>query len=171
MTTGSERNWYLLMSKPQKDELAELQLLNQHYEVYRPLAKRLRQRRGKMLNTIESLFPRYLFIHLDDGVNDNWAPVRSTKGVHNFVRFGLEPARVPDDLILALREQESVLGERAIDLDRFHQGDKVIITNGLYSGVNAIFDKYDGQERVIVLLEIMHKQAKLALSPVQLQAA
>lgn len=171
MNNDVHKHWFLLTSKPQKDDLAEFHLLNQGYEIYRPLAKRLRLRRGKMLTTIESLFPRYLFIHLDGGIHDNWAPIRSTKGVNGFVRFGTEAARVPDALIFALQAQENILGERAIDLDRYHQGDKVNITDGPFKGLEAIFEKYDGEERVIVLLELLHKQTKLALSPVQLCAA
>ncbi|QTR48483.1 transcription/translation regulatory transformer protein RfaH [Thiothrix litoralis] len=171
MNVETDRNWFLLTSKPHKDEVAEFQLRNQGYDVYRPLAKRLRTHRGKIITKIESLFPRYMFIHLDDGVNDNWAPIRSTTGISSFVRFGTEPARVPEALIRALQEQEAMLGERAIDLDSFHTGDKVVITDGPFRGLDAIFQKYDGQERVIVLLEILHKQTKLALSPAQLYAA
>ena len=171
MHSNTQKNWFLLTSKPQKDELAELHLRNQGYEVYRPLAQRLRQRRGKMVTSIESLFPRYLFIHLDGGVQDNWAPIRSTKGVNGFVRFGPEAARVPEQLIIALKAQENTLGERAIDLDRFHQGDKVIITDGPFHGYEAVFQKYDGEERSFVLLEILKKMTQLPISPAALQAA
>lgn len=166
-----QRDWYLLTSKPHKDDLAEFQLRNQGYEVYRPLAQRLRKKRGKMVKTVESLFPRYLFIHLDNGVADNWAPIRSTKGVQNFVRFGVEAAQVPDSLIDALKDQEEALGDRAIDLDRFHDGDKVLINDGPFKGIEAIFKKYDGEERVMVLLEILHKQTSLYLPPVNIDAA
>ncbi|MBO0614301.1 transcription/translation regulatory transformer protein RfaH [Thiothrix fructosivorans] len=171
MSVETDRNWFLLTSKPHKDEVAEFQLRNQGYDVYRPLAKRLRTQRGKVVTKVESLFPRYMFIHLDDGVNDNWAPIRSTTGISSFVCFGTEAARVPDALIATLKQQEVYLGERAIDLDRFHNGDKVVITDGPFRGLEAIFQKYDGEERVIVLLEILHKQTKLALTPGQLYAA
>lgn len=171
MIVEMARNWFLLTSKPHKDEVAEFQLRNQGYEVYRPLAKRLRTQRGKVITKIESLFPRYLFIHLDDGVNDNWAPIRSTTGISSFVRFGTEAARVPDTLIATLKDQETLFGERAIDLDRYHSGDKVVITEGPFRGLEAIFQKYDGEERVIVLLEILHKPTKLKLNPGHLYAA
>ena len=120
MSVETDRNWFLLTSKPHKDEVAEFQLRNQGYDVYRPLAKRLRTQRGKVITKVESLFPRYMFIHLDHGVNDNWAPIRSTTGISSFVRFGTEAARVPEALIMSLKQQEAMLGERAIDLDRFH---------------------------------------------------
>ncbi|MEB4589696.1 transcription/translation regulatory transformer protein RfaH [Candidatus Thiothrix sp. Deng01] len=171
MSVNTDRNWFLLTSKPHKDEVADMHLRNQGYEIYRPLAKRLRPQRGKIVTRIESLFPRYMFIHLDNGINDNWAPIRSTKGINGFVRFGNDPAQVPDELIMGLKAQEAILGERAIDLDRFHTNDKVIIKEGPFRGLEAIFQKYDGEERVIVLLEILHKQTKLAISPAQLFAA
>lgn len=171
MSVNFERNWFLLTSKPHKDELAEMHLRNQGYDVYRPLAKRLRRQRGKMITRIESLFPRYLFIHLDNGINDNWAPIRSTQGVNGFVRFGTDAAQVPDNLVDGLKAQEKLLGERAIDLDRYHKGDKVIIADGPFKGLQGIFERYDGEERVMVLLEILHKQTTLAISPAQLYAA
>lgn len=171
MSVETDRNWFLLTSKPHKDEVAEFQLRNQGYDVYRPLAKRLRTQRGKVITKVESLFPRYMFIHLDNGVNDNWAPIRSTTGISSFVRFGAEAARVPEALILSLKQQEAMLGERAIDLDRFHSGDKVVITEGPFRGLEAIFQRYDGEERVMLLLEILHKPTKLMLNPGQIYAA
>jgi transcriptional antiterminator RfaH len=176
MTCNTQREWYLLTSKPHKDQMAEENLRNQDYEVYRPLAKRLHKYRNKMIVRTESLFPRYMFVHLDSGIEDNWAPIRSTFGVGAFVRFGREslPPRVPDDLILTLKAKEDTLGERAIDLDRFHKGDKVVITDGPFKGLEAIFDKYDGEQRSIILLNLLSNQkrpCKHAISPAMLYAA
>lgn len=172
MSVTTERQWFLLTSKPHKDELAELQLRNQGFDVYRPLAQRLRKQRGRVITCVESLFPRYMFIHLNS-VTDNWTPIRSTKGVHGLVRFGASnlPTPVPEQLIWQLQAQEKALGQRAIDLDRFHAGDKVVITEGPFHGLQAVFQKYDGEERVIVLLDILHKTTKYALSPAHLAAA
>ena len=169
-----QRNWYLLTSKPRQDALAEQELSKQKYEVYRPLAQRLHKRRGKMLTVVESLFPRYMFIHLDNGVEDNWGPIRNTVGVGSLVRFGVHnlPPPIPEKFILALKSEEGRLGERVIDLDRFHNGDSVVINNdGPFNGLQAIFQQYDGEQRSFVLLEILHKMTKLAISPADLRAA
>jgi transcriptional antiterminator RfaH len=170
MTNSHLKHWYLLSSKPHKDALAEEQLLIQGYEVYRPLAQRLRKRRGKMLKLTESLFPRYMFVHLDT-LDDNWAPIRSTYGVNQIIRFGNEPAQVPQELIDQLKQNEAALGEKAIDLDRFHKGEQVILTDGPFKGLSGVFLSYDGEERAMVLLEIMHSQTKLGISPASLLAA
>jgi transcriptional antiterminator RfaH len=170
-----QREWYLLTSRPHKDEVAEENLDRQGYDVYRPLAKRLHKSRGKMVTRVESLFPRYMFIHLDGGIHDNWAPIRSTLGVNTLVRFGKAnlPTPVPESLILTLKSQEDMLGEKAIDLDRFHKGEKVIITEGPFKGLEAVFQQYDGENRAFILLKILQTQrpSKMAISPAHLYAA
>jgi len=170
MIASEVKQWYLLTSKPGKDALAEQQLLNQGYEVYRPIGQRLRKRRGKMVKTLESLFPRYMFIRLDS-INDNWGPIRSTIGVQQFVRFGTDPAYVPDSLVELLKEREAELGNNAVDLDRYKKGEKVLITDGAFKGLQAVFCSYDGEERSIVLLNILHKETKMSISPANLSAA
>lgn len=170
MITLAQKNWYLLSSKPHKDAQAEEQLLNQGYDIYRPLAQRLRKRRGKMIKLTESLFPRYMFIQLDK-LEDNWAPIRSTYGVSQIIRFGNEPTIVPADLIDALKQNEQSMGEKAVDLDKFHTGDQVILTEGPFKGLSGAFLSYDGEERAMILLEIMHSQTKMVVSPAKLLAA
>nr|CAA6829778.1 MAG: Transcription/translation regulatory transformer protein RfaH [uncultured Thiotrichaceae bacterium] len=170
MTLSSQKNWYLLSSKPHKDAQAEAQLDNQGYEVYRPLAQRLKKRRGKMVKMTESLFPRYMFIQLDT-VEDNWAPIRSTYGVNQIIRFGNEPTPVPDALITTLKQNEVSLGEKAIDLDRFHKGDQVILTEGPFKGLSGVFLSYNGEERAMILLDVMNTTTRLTTSPSSLLAA
>lgn len=162
MSQNENKQWYALMSKPQKDAYAEEQLNNQGYNTYRPLAMRERRRRGKIIKVTESLFPRYLFINLD-AVNDNWAPIQSTYGVSGMVRFGDLPLSVPETLIEQLRRQENQFQEKAIDLDRFQLGDVVTIGGGSFEGLNAVFERYSGEERVILLMNILNAQTKVAV--------
>lgn len=166
---GENKNWWLVTTKPRQEEYAEANLLNQGYETYRPLAKRLRKQRGKMKPTIESLFPRYLFIHLDQ-LNDNWAPIRSTYGVSKIVSFGNKPAKVPDEIITQLKKEEDQLAEKAIDLDRFKKGETIKIENGAFKGLNALFLSYDGEERAIVLLNILQNQTKLTVPAAEISS-
>ncbi len=167
---GGEKSWYLLTSKPKQDERAEQQLLNQGYDVYRPLAKRLRKQRGKMVTRVESLFPRYLFISLDI-VNDNWAPIRSTYGVSGVVRFGMEPAKIPTSVVDDLKRAEGLLSEKAESLDRFKKGEQVLIEQGAFKGLQAIFDCYDsGEQCAFVLIEMMGTLTKLPISTVDISS-
>ena len=51
------------------------------------------------------LFPGYLFIYLDANL-ENFAPIRSTKGVLNFVRFGLNYAKISNKIIDFIKYNE-----------------------------------------------------------------
>ena len=108
---------------------------------------------------IEPMFPRYFFIHLDTE-SDNWAPIRSTVGVTNLVRFGMTPSPVPDDLIQVLRDRDDSAGVQDIPMHEFKEGDKVRIEEGPFMGYEGIFLAKTSQERVLVLLDIVGKSAK-----------
>ena len=155
-------DWYLLMTKPKQDEVAELNLRQQGYEVYRPLIKLAKKKRGKFVKVVESLFPRYLFIELCDQAQD-WGPIRSTKGVMQLVRFGSKPARVDAAMISQLKQRESVLLEDSV-CESLKKGDAIKIESGPFYGLEAVFEGYDADERVIVLMNILGQQQKVLLS-------
>ncbi len=151
--------WYLVYTKPRQEPLAQQHLQRQGYPTYLPLARHPRRRRGRRTYITEAFFPRYLFIHLDSA-NDNWAPIRSTIGVSSLVRFGQQPAAVPDDLIAKLRARENPEGLQEILVD-YRAGDHVRIHDGPMAGYEGIFIARNGEERVILLLDMMGKQARL----------
>lgn len=159
---AQQRSWYLLTSKPSQDQKAQEQLENQGYVVYRPMAVRNRSRRGKMVKVSESLFPRYMFIYLDTK-SDNWAPIKSTFGVSGIVKFGQEPAKVPDSLIKQLLASTEHYQDQLIDLDNFKEGDRVVMNDGPFQGLGGVFKSHAGEERVIILLNILSKETRVAI--------
>ncbi|MFH7611721.1 transcription termination/antitermination NusG family protein, partial [Pseudomonas syringae pv. tagetis] len=54
----------------------------------------------------EPLFAGYLFIRMDQ-VQDNWYPIRSSRGVSRIVTFGGQPVPVRDHLIEQIRQRLS----------------------------------------------------------------
>ena len=81
--------WYLIYTKPRQERYARENLERQGYEVYLPLIRDRRRRKGRYVETVDALFPRYLFIHLDQDT-DNWSPIRSTFGVSGLGLFRLQ---------------------------------------------------------------------------------
>lgn len=160
---AQQRSWYLLTSKPSQDQKAQEQLENQGYVVYRPMAVRNRSRRGKMVKVSESLFPRYMFIYLDTKL-DNWAPIKSTFGVSGIVKFGQEPAKVPDSLIKQLQTSSEKFQGGCVDIDYYSQDDQVIFDGGPFNGMKGIFKNHTGEQRVIVLLNILSKETYVTVS-------
>jgi len=164
MTSDStEKRWYLLYSKPKKEELARVNLERQGYPTYLPMMRTPRRRSGRRIIRVEPMFPRYLFIHLDTE-SDNWAPIRSTLGVANLVRFGMYPSPVPEDLVELLAARENAEGVQDIPLHSFEEGQKVRIEEGPFMGYEGIFLARTSQERVMVLLDIVGKAAKAQIN-------
>ena len=122
---------------------------------------------GALAVVDEPLFPRYLFIRLGSGLEgQNWAPIRSTTGVSRLVSFGNVPAKVDDELVDAIRSQISGPGGLR---RQFEPGQKVVITQGPFAGLEAIYQLSDGESRVMVLLNILSKTVKMYLAPTGLR--
>jgi transcriptional antiterminator RfaH len=150
--------WYLVQAKPRQAERAELNLMHQGYQVFHPRLKIERIRRGRRLETEESLFPNYLFIRLQRWV-DNWYPLRSTRGVARLVGFGDEPLPVADVLIDEIHRRVSEQPKEPA----LHPGQNVQIIDGPFRGLDAIFKAYQGEQRVRLLIELLHRELTLTM--------
>jgi len=160
--------WYLVPTKPRHEKKAQLNLSYQGFECYLPLLLTEKIKRRELSVVEEPLFPRYLFIQLDSGLEArSWSPIRSTIGVSRLVRFGLEPAKVNERLIAILKNNEKRFLEAPQEL--FTEGEKLQITDGPFAGIEAIYQMKDGQARALVLIEFMGRSVKVPLSPTQLK--
>ncbi len=146
--------WYVLRSKPNKEDFFSNQLLTHRIETFYPCirVKTVNPRSRK----IRPYFPGYLFVHIDlDQVSTSllhWMP-----GSGGLVTFGGIPASVSDALIAVIRrkvdENNDITSQPLMGLMK---GDKIEITSGPFVGQEAIFDNCKtGSERVRVLINIL----------------
>lgn len=158
----NNKSWYLIHSKPHKERSAEENLKRQGYQTYLPLISQKRRHRSKDIVSIEPLFPRYLFIHLDT-TQDNWSPIRSTIGVSSIVSFDHTPAKVPDLLVSAFINNENEHRVQCMLKSRLKSGDAVQITDGPMQHYQGILMAFTSKERVIILLDMLGEQSRLVL--------
>jgi len=151
--------WYLIQCKPRQDLRAEENLTRQAFKCYRPTHNIERIQRGRRTTSVESLFPGYLFIQLDQ-LNDNWHPIRSTRGVNQLVTFGKQPIAVADELIEQLKQRLSEKPQESVILE---PGDRVRINTGSHKELEAIFLSRDGAERIVILLQLLHREHTLSI--------
>jgi len=156
------KSWYIIYSKPKEERIAQEQLGRQGYETYLPLVMARVKQRGRNKKTIQPMFPRYLFIFLSDQTDD-WGPIRSTIGVSSLVKFGVNPAKVPIEVITKLKESEEDKGFHEITNFDLKSGDDLIVAEGPFEGYEAIFLCQNADDRVAVLLKIAEKHIKLVL--------
>jgi len=160
--------WFLIHTKPRQEVIALENLERQGYACYLPMLPTEKLRQGKLVTLQEPLFPRYLFIQLGQGATaQSWSPIRSTRGVSRLVSFGNEPARVPVDLVHRLQSHDA---ERCQDVQTlFKSGDRVLIQEGPFAGLEAIYQMKDGEGRVMLLIDLMSKATQLKLHPGQIR--
>jgi transcriptional antiterminator RfaH len=163
-----DKAWYLVYTKPRQEEVAVTNLERQGYGVYLPHVREARKRQGRRVMLVEPLFPRYLFIHLDTHT-DNWGPIRSTLGVASLVRFGHEPARIPDGLINFLKTRESQAGLHDWAELKYQSGDRVRVAEGAFRGYEGILLARNSRERVVVLLDILGRQVRTKVDVSQIE--
>jgi transcriptional antiterminator RfaH len=161
-TIDMETTWYVLHSKPRKEEFLLAQLQSHGFEAYCPLVRvaTVNPRARKM----RPYFPGYVFLSADldhaKASSLHWMP-----GAIGFVSFGGTPARVPDGLVPAIRQRVEAVNAAGGEL--FHElesGAPVRVTEGPFAGYQAIFDaRLPGSERVRVLIKLLQQKRHLAV--------
>jgi transcriptional antiterminator RfaH len=166
--TSPTTAWYLVHTKPRQEEVALANLERQGYECYLPQMRIERVRRRKAEIATEPMFPRYLFVRLDSSdQGKSWSPIRSTLGVSQLVHFGSRAAKVDDTLVDLLRQREQATRAEAM----FTSGDAVVITDGPFAGLEAIYQTADAERRAFILLEILSKPVPMHIDSSRLRKA
>ena len=164
----SQGQWYLLRCKPREDSRAEQHLLNQAFTIFRPLIVQEKLVRRQKKTVVESLFPGYIFIFLKQ--DEDWSTIQYTRGVINFVRFGQWPTPVDKKSMDFLQSRvDEFCHVKNIAKELFVKNTKLAITSGPFKGLEGIFQKETGDERVVLLLHFMQKQhtVKVPLAAVE----
>jgi len=153
---GASR-WFAVKAQPRREALAELHLKKQGFETFAPkvlAARRASAPRGNA--TLAPLFPGYLFVRLDLGVQ-RWRAINGTIGVAHLVQFGDAPAAAPFGLIENLRARMGADCQIHFDED-LTIGESVRVVGGAFDGWIGRLKECDGQGRVAVLLEAFATQ-------------
>jgi transcriptional antiterminator RfaH len=154
---ASAQRWYLIHCKPREEWRAVEHLERQSYTCYLPTLNLERLHQGRRIVTQEPLFPRYLFIQLNE-IEGNWYPIRSTRGVNQIVSFNDQPVPVAEEIVEEIRTR---LATQPAQVALFAPGERVQITDGAFADVEAIFLTNEGQERVVLLMNILHREQRV----------
>jgi transcription elongation factor/antiterminator RfaH len=95
--------WHLVYTKPRQEETAFINLTNQNYESYLPFISKEKILQGKKVVIKEPMFPRYIFVRLNNDGSQNWSPIRSTKGVSH-------PIILPSQVTAGIQEAHIFIG-------------------------------------------------------------
>lgn len=146
----SNATWHLVQCKAKQGFIGEQYLHEQGFECYHSVLWQA--------GRLQSLFPFYLFIqqHAQLGL----AKVRSTRGVLRLVEFGGKPTAVSEQWLAALKQQCHSLQHPKAEPE-LRPGTRVTIEQGALKSMQAIVQCSKVNERVVLLLTLLNRQAQV----------
>jgi transcriptional antiterminator RfaH len=154
-------HWILVTTQQGKERLAVQNISRQGYDLYLPMMREWVMRQGQKIEVARPLFPRYVFVF----IRQQWSNLTGTYGVAGLVMDGKAPRYVPERIIKGLREREDESGFVLLeDPDGLRAGQKVRIDSGVLQGQIGIYQGMSGDERAIVLFNILGGERRLPVS-------
>ena len=146
--------WVLIYTKVKQEKRAKENLENQGFKTFLPMITSTKS--VVKYENLEIVFPRYLFTQINLKL-DNWSTIKSTKGVDHIVLFGNEFTSVPDNIIKSIKEKLNKRGiyQKKISKTNYNPGDQLVIKEGVFSGIDAIFISSKSKDRVKLLLKLL----------------
>jgi transcriptional antiterminator RfaH len=156
--------WYAVYTHPRNEPMAVDHLVRQGFDVYFPRYMKRHSHAGRVSWGPAPLFPRYIFVAFD-ALSSAWRAIRSTRGVNDLVRHGLDPAPVPEFIIdeMRVREDENgliVLGKHL----NLRRGEEFRVSGGPFDTQLAIFETRKDESRIIALLSLLGRKVAVELS-------
>ena len=99
------KNWYVVYTQPNGENLADLHLQRQGFEVYLPRYSKMISHARYLKKVSRPLFQRYLFVRLNIETQ-LWRSINGTLGVTRLVSRGEKPVAVPEGIVDELKKRE-----------------------------------------------------------------
>ena len=145
--------WYLLSTKSRSEKIAYDNLNNQGHETFLPTLAQI--------NKPKALFPGYIFVK--PRLGSSYVSIKSTKGVKQFIKFGDIFPGISESLIEFLRTRIEHFETLAMNQKKYQKGQIVYVENGLFKDFEAVFDAYDKDKNVLILLKFLERTQKIKL--------
>lgn len=150
--------WYVVYSKPRKEQSAQFHLHSKGLEVFFP--RLLLPQSATVRRRIVPLFPNYLFVRIRV-FSQEYFYVRWSPGVKRFVSFQGTPTPLDENIVAFLMQQADPTGiiQARSNLKLGHE---VQITGGPFDGlVGIIQEPPTSKGRVKILLTLLNRETKV----------
>ena len=159
MLNVNDLSWLLVATKPRSEFVARLHLERQGFEVCLPQITLRKRRQGKWQQVTEPMFPGYVFVGVVLGEHDI-APIRSTQGCRQVVRFGGQLSPIPQAVMRPLVSYDTAPKQHSPMLNA---GQAVCIEAGPFAGLEAVFERPQGADRVLLLVRVLGEVRPVAV--------
>jgi transcriptional antiterminator RfaH len=161
------KEWFILQFKANSHHQAIKNLKRQGFETFLPLHDSTSRKASRFINTTRPLFPGYMFITFDK-TNAEWHKINNTYGVSRLITFNSNLKSIPSIIIINLMKRCDDSG-KILPIKKLTKGDQVKILNGPFANFIASVEKYETDQRVWVLMDLMGRKTKIHTSSDALQ--
>jgi transcription antitermination factor NusG len=149
-------NWYVIQTKPKKEEEATNYLSTKGVEIFAPLLEEFRFRNGRMNKKLKYLFPGYIFGKFN--LEENYPLVRWGRGVKCVLGFGGYPVPLAEEAVTIIKERTD--GRNIVRMKQdFKPNDLVRIKTGPLKELLGIFERWVSEsDRARILLNLVGYQ-------------
>ncbi len=166
---GRVESWYIVFTKPRKEELVSFYLQREKIPVFFPKIKEKTQRGRRVITVLNPLFPGYLFVRAEL-TTEIYNKIQWTRGVRRILGDGDGPTPIDNEVIEFLLEQTSKEGVIR-PLVQFKEGDRMRIKYGPFRDlIGIIKDPIPKDGRIKVLMDIIKKSADIEVDESMLVA-
>jgi transcriptional antiterminator RfaH len=171
MRTVSDRSWYVVHTQVNAEAKVAHNLVRQGFKVYMPRYLKRRSHARKIEKIAAPLFPRYLFVRIDVGIQ-RWRSIQSTFGVSRLVLNGSDPALVAQEVLDLLKSREDARGYVKLDQrPNFALGEKVRVLAGAFTENLGLFDGLADRDRIAILLDLLGRKVRVSIEADMVVAA
>ena len=159
--------WFILQFKTNSYHQAAKNLNRQGFETFLPLHDITTRNASRFISATQPLFPGYMFITFNKA-ESKWHKINNTYGVSRLVTFNNMLKPIPTTFIDHLKVRYNKSG-KPLPIKQLNKGDKVKVLTGPFADFIARVEKYETDQRVWVLMDLMGRDTKIQTASDALQ--
>ena len=161
------KEWFILQFKSNSHHLAAKNLNRQGFETFLPLHETTSRRLSRFINTSKPLFPGYMFIRFDKAESE-WHKINSTYCVSRLITFNSVLKSLPTEFVDNMMKRYDLSG-KLLPIQKLKKGDQVTVLKGPFANFIANVEKYEDDQRICILMNLMGRKTKIHTSSDALQ--
>ncbi len=161
--------WVLIYTKAKEEKKANENLQKQGFKTFLPLISPTNKNRE--VKSLVPIFPRYLFVQINLE-SDNWSSIKSSHGISHIVMFSEKLTSIPNNIVELIQgklNEEGVYKEDISIVD-YQKGDPILIKEGRFAGIDAIFLSKKSKDRVRLLLKLLNTSVVAEITSSNIEA-
>ena len=161
------KEWFILQFKPNAHHQAIKNLNRQGFETFLPFHDTTSRKLSRFINTSKPLFPGYMFIKFDR-TEPKWHTINNTYGVSRLITFNSILKSIPSSFVDGLMKRYDSSG-KLLPIKKLKKGDQVTVLTGPFANFIAIVEKYEADQRIWILIDLIGRKTKIKASSIALK--